>query len=284
MAAKYIDAMGFTRLNRPAATEVGASEARVADAGNPEAERLPRRRGWPSLCAVCHGWGTQRVCADCVQRFAAPVPRCTGCALQVPAGVARCGACLTDPPPFEHSVAAVDYAYPWDSLITHFKFHAALDLAPALAHGLADAVLRSDAVGHVNPPSPRQPALQPPLLLPVPLSDARLRERGYNQAWELARRVARLLRYPADARLLLRVRDTPHQLAFPPAERAGNVRAAFAVEPRRSAELRGRRVALIDDVMTTGATAAEITRVLLQAGAAQVQVWAVARTPRPGDA
>ena len=242
---------------------------------------MPKQRGWPSLCAVCNGWGTQRVCADCLMRFAAAVPRCTGCALQVPAGVARCGACLTDPLPFERSVAAVDYAYPWDSLITHFKFHGALDLAPALARGLADAVDRSDAARGVDTASPLQP---PSLLLPVPLSDARLRERGYNQAWELARRMARLLRCPADARLLLRVRDTPHQLAFPPAQRAGNVRAAFAVEPRRSAELRGRSVALVDDVMTTGATAAEIARVLLQAGAAQVQVWAVARTPRPGDA
>ena len=280
MAAKYIDVVWFTRLNRPASSDAGARHAGIADADSPDAGRLPRRTGWPSLCVVCHGWGTQRVCADCVQRFAPVVPRCTGCALQVPASVARCGACLTDPLPFERSVAAVDYAYPWDSLITHFKFHGALDLAPALAQGLADAVLHSDVVQHLD----TAPALQRPLLLPVPLSDARLCERGYNQAWELARRVARRLRCPADARLLLRVRDTPHQLAFPPAERAGNVRAAFAVEPRRSAELRGRRVALVDDVMTTGATAAEIARVLLQAGAAQVQVWTVARTPRPGDA
>ena len=276
MAAKYIDAVWFTRLNCSDMHSTGA-----ADAGILDLKSLPKRRGWPSLCAVCHGWGTQRVCADCVMRFAVAVPRCTGCALQVPAGVARCGACLTDPLPFERSVAAVDYAYPWDSLISHFKFHGALDLAPALAHGLADAVDRSDAARRIDTASPLQP---PSLLLPVPLSDARLRERGYNQAWELARRVARLLRCPADARLLLRVRDTPHQLAFPPAQRAGNVRAAFAVEPRRSAELRGRSVALVDDVMTTGATAAEIARVLLQAGAAQVQVWAVARTPRPGGA
>ena len=280
MAAKYIEAVWFTRLNRSAALDAGVPDAAAADAGCAAAEKPPAPTGLPSLCAVCHGWGTQRVCADCVQRFAPVVPRCTGCALQVPAVVSRCGACLADPLPFERSVAAVDYAYPWDSLITHFKFHGALDLAPALANRLADAVLRSDAVRQIDTASPQHSTL----LLPVPLSDARLRERGYNQAWELARRVARRLRCPADARLLLRVRDTPHQLAFPPAERAGNVRAAFAIEPRRRAELRGRRVALIDDVMTTGATAAEIARVLLQAGAAQVQVWTLARTPRPGDA
>ena len=222
----------------------------------------------PSLCAVCRGWGVQRVCADCVQRFVREVARCQRCALQVPEGVAVCGACQADPPPFARTLAGVDYAHPWDGLITHFKFHAALDLAPALSQRLLEAFRRS------------QMAL-PTLLLPVPLSGARLRERGHNQAWELARRLGRALPCRADAHLLLRVKDTPHQLAFPPDQRAGNVRAAFAVEPRRITELRGRSVTLVDDVMTTGATVAEATRTLLQAGASEVHVWVVARTPRP---
>ena len=256
MAGKYIDAVFFTRS---------------LDAGLRSAADWRSRPHWPSLCAVCHGWGARRVCADCVLRFAADVPRCTRCALRVPIGVDLCGACLGDPPPFERSVAAVDYAYPWDSLITRFKFHAAPDLAPALAQCLADGVARGAAP-------------QPSLLLPEPLSDARLRERGYNQAWELARRLDRRLRCPADARLLLRVKDTPHQIDLPPEQRAGNVRGAFAIQPLRIAELRGRVVTLVDDVMTTGATAAEIARVLLLlAGAAQVQVWSVARTPRRGE-
>ena len=229
--------------------------------------RLPRP---PSLCAVCHGWGSQRVCAACVARFAPTQPRCQRCALRVPMGVATCGACLADPPPFERTLAAVDYAHPWDGLITHFKFHAALDLAPALAQRLVDAMRASEAP-------------VPTLLLPVPLSTARLRERGCNQAWELVKHLRHPLHCRADAALLLRVRDTPHQLERPLDERAANVRAAFAVEPRRVAELRGQTVTLVDDVMTTGATAAEISRVLLQAGAAQVHVWVVARTPRPGD-
>ncbi|MEO6030695.1 MAG: ComF family protein [Burkholderiaceae bacterium] len=231
---------------------------------------LVSRLHLPSVCAVCHGWGAQRVCATCSDRFAPRIARCERCALAVPGGVRLCGACLTDPPPFERSVAALDYAPPWSELIARFKFQAALDLAPVLAQRLADAV-RLAAGSNAE------------LILPVPLSPERLRERGYNQAWELARRVARELRVPADAHLLLRVRDTPHQLAFAPAQRAGNVRAAFAVEPLRRAELAGRRVALVDDVMTSGATAAEIAHVLLQAGAAQVQVWVVARTPRPAE-
>jgi ComF family protein len=224
----------------------------------------------PTQCAVCRGWARERICAACRERFAPPVPRCTRCALRVPAGVPVCGACLKAPPPCDSALAALDYGHPWDRLIGHFKFDAALDLAQPFARSLADAWRASGRAG-------------PGLLLPVPLAAERLRERGYNQSWQIARRLARLLHCAADARLLLRIKNTPHQLAFPPEQRAANVQGAFAVEPTRRAELRGRRVTVIDDVMTTGATAAEITRVLRQAGAAEVQVWVVARTPAPGD-
>jgi ComF family protein len=201
-------------------------------------------------------------------RFVPEVARCTRCAIAVPAGQDTCGACLRDPPPFARAVAAFDYAPPWDHLIARFKFHAALDLAPVFADRLVAAA---------------RPGPAPALLLPVPLSEARLRERGYNQAWELARRVGKTLKVRADAKLLLRIRDTPHQVALPIERRAGNVRGAFAIEPRRRAELDGLDVALVDDVMTTGATAGEAARVLLAAGAASVQAWVIARTPRPGS-
>jgi ComF family protein len=219
----------------------------------------------PGQCGVCRGWSTSRICQPCLTRFAPAVPRCTRCALGVPAGQPLCGVCLREPPPYARTVAAFDYVPPWDHLIARFKFHAALDLAPVFVQHLVA--------------TPRQET--PTLLLPIPLSEERLRERGYNQAWELARRLARAMHVRAAARLLLRVRDTPHQMALPLERRAGNVRGAFAIEPRRRAELDGQAVALVDDVMTTGATAAEAARVLLQAGAAQVQVWVVARTPRP---
>ncbi len=201
-------------------------------------------------------------------RFAPAVVRCTRCAIEVPGGQALCGACLREPPPFARTVAAFDYVPPWDHLIARFKFHAALDLAPVFADGLVAAA--------------RPGLAAPTLLLPVPLSEERLRERGYNQAWELARRAGGILRVRADARLLLRIRDTPHQIALPIERRAANVRGAFAIEPRRRAALGGQDVALVDDVMTTGATVAEAARVLLAAGAASVQVWVLARTPRPG--
>ena len=228
-------------------------------------------RRWPSLCAACRGWGAGRVCADCRARFAPVVPRCRRCALQLPAGVEICGDCVAAPPPFDAAFARVDYAYPWDRLIPAFKFHAALDLAPMLAEAIVEACTgRAADAGE-------------PLILPVPLGEARLRERGFNQAWELARRLVPRLGGRAEPSLLLRLRDTPHQLALPPAERASNVRGVFAVEPQRRGEIAGRTVAVVDDVMTTGSTAAEIARTLRQAGAARVEVWVVARTPRPAD-
>jgi ComF family protein len=169
---------------------------------------------------------------------------------------------------FDAALACVDYGAPWDGLVTAFKFHEALDLAPVFANAMVKAA-------EAEP--------RPDLVLPVPLASGRLRERGYNQAWELARRIAPQLGARSEAALLLRLRETSHQLSLPTAARTGNVRGAFALEPHRRGEIAGRAIAVVDDVMTTGSTAAEIASVLKQAGAGHVSVWVFARTPRPGD-
>lgn len=239
--------------------------ARLVKAFSSPLQRLPTQ------CALCRDWSRARLCEACIERFCVPRPRCERCAIAVPPGVSVCGACTRQPPPFARAIAAVDYVAPWDDLVRRFKFDAALDLADVLARRMLDAVEHSRAQ-------------RPDWLLPVPLADERLRERGYNQAWELARRIARALPCASDARLLLRLKNSPHQLSLPPAERAANVRGAFAVEPRRRHALRDRHVAVLDDVMTTGATLAEVARSLLQSGAASVQVWVLARTPRPEGA
>ncbi|HZW75050.1 MAG TPA: ComF family protein [Caldimonas sp.] len=225
----------------------------------------------PSVCAVCRGWGRGRVCAACLGRFAARTTRCTRCALPLPLPATVCGTCTREPPPFDAALAAVDYASPWDRLVTAFKFHDAVDLARPFARAIAFAERARGA--------PR-----PSLVVPVPLAPTRLRGRGYNQAWEIARRVARLLGIAADPALVLRLRETVHQLALPPLARSGNVAGAFAVEPRRRHELAGRTVAIVDDVMTTASTAAEVARIVKQAGASRVEVWVFARTPRPEEA
>lgn len=220
----------------------------------------------PTQCAVCHGWSMRRVCADCVQRHAAFRPRCSACAIGVTAGVPRCGACITAPLPFAQAVAAVDYGFPWSGLVTALKFHAALDLCDGFAQ------LLTDAVRHIAAPLPQ-------LVLPVPLGAERQAERGMNQSWELARRVAARLQLRSHAALLTRRVETPHLADLPRDERARAIRGAFALAPGATASLRGTHVALVDDVMTTGATAAEAARTMLDGGAASIQLWVFARTP-----
>jgi ComF family protein len=234
--------------------------------GHGQLSILTRMFSLPTQCAVCRAWSTRRLCTDCLQRHAQTVPRCSGCAIAVPAGATRCGRCITTPLPFAHAVAAVDYGFPWSGLVSAFKFHAALDLSTVLSELLADAV-RASAV-------PR-----PQWVTPVPLGRDRLAERGMNQAWELARRAARHLQLRAHAALLMRRVETPHLADLPRDERARAIRGAFALAPRAAIAIRGQNVALVDDVMTTGATAAEAARTLLDGGAASVQLWVFARTP-----
>jgi ComF family protein len=224
----------------------------------------------PGLCAVCRQWGLARVCQICVARFAPAATRCRRCAIRVVFDEHPCGACLRQPPPFDSALTAVDYLFPWAGLIAQLKFNEALDLCSVLTDLLSRA-------------QRRRGLRLPDLLLPVPLGEERLRIRGFNQSWELARRLGKSLGCATDPRLLLRTRDTPHQLAVPPGQRHQNVQGAFAVEPLRRNALQGKSVALIDDVMTTGATVQELARVVRQSGASEVQVWVLARTPLPGS-
>jgi ComF family protein len=162
-------------------------------------------------------------------------------------------------------MAAVSYGPPWNWLINDFKFRNALDLADSLATLLLQS-------------QPPQTDMPPSLMVPVPLNAYRLRERGYNQSWELAHRCARRLGCQADSALLIRIKDTSRQASLSREQRATNMRGAFAVEPTRRSEIRGRAITLVDDVMTTQATAGEAARTLLAAGALSVRVWVIART------
>ena len=228
----------------------------------PLIERASRRL--PARCTVCHAWPSQVVCNACVARFAQPVPRCATCALPVPAGIQQCGACLKDPPPLDACLAAVAYDWPWADCVTQFKFGARPDWAGTLA-----TVLRSTPWV--------EPALeQAELVLPMPLARERLAERGFNQALLLARHLAP---DKTDAALLLRTRHTAAQSELTRAERLRNVQGAFAVEPLRAHELRGCRVVLVDDVMTTGASLHAAAAALRQAGAAHITALVLARTP-----
>lgn len=228
-------------------------------------------------CEVCRSWGPGALCSDCQARHAVAKVRCSGCGLPRPdldpdsdhgtATTWRCGICATQPPPWDRLCCGADYAHPWDRLVAGLKFAGRVELAALLASQLQRAIDHSGAV----------PA--PDLLVPVPLSSTRLAERGFNQAWEIARRLARLRGLEARADVLLRPVDTAHQAGLPRAQRATNLHGTFMVDPAWRERLTGRHVAVLDDVFTTGATAAEATRALRHAGVREVSVWAVTRTP-----
>ncbi|HEY2257798.1 MAG TPA: ComF family protein [Variovorax sp.] len=220
----------------------------------------------PSQCAVCRAWPAQPVCEACVARFAAPVPRCRRCALPMANGMALCDDCLRQPPPLDACLAACDYAWPWPEAIAAFKFRGDAGRAGPLA-----TLLRSAPWV--------EPALeQAELVLPMPLAAQRLRERGFNQAWELARR---LEPRKADATLLLRTRETEAQSGLARKERLRNLRGAFALDPLRAPAVYGRHLVLVDDVMTSGASLFAAAQVLREAGAAHITALVLARTPLP---
>ncbi|MDE2401527.1 MAG: ComF family protein [Burkholderiales bacterium] len=185
-------------------------------------------------------------------------------------GQSRCLACEDYPPEFDRAIAAVDYSAPWSELIARFKFQGDSALAKPLA-----ALIASRLSGH---PKKRG---QPQLIIPTPLSSTRLRERGYNQCGLLAQQLSRRLNTPTLPFALRRVKDTPRMMTLQADERRQQIRNAFEVSTEYRRQLAGRHVAVVDDVLTTGATVNEITQTLKNAGVRSVAVWVIARTPAP---
>jgi ComF family protein len=209
-------------------------------------------------CFLCRGKADALLCAPCD----ADLPRlgqelCPRCALASPGG-ALCGRCLTQPPAYDATHAAFAYDFPADALIQALKFRGELALAPFLGDRLSKCV----SIERIA------------CVVPVPLSAPRLRSRGYNQALEIARRVSASTGARLAPELCERSRDTATQMDLPLEERAKNVRGAFHCPGIVSGT-----VAVLDDVMTTGATLDEVASTLKRAGAARVVNWVVARTP-----
>ena len=228
--------------------------------------RLLATQAWPGCCAICRAWPARTICENCSRRFVPELVRCECCALPVPAGVTRCGACLLAPPPLDRCLAAVPWAWPWAGLVSRLKFRQEVGLAEPLAALLIRAPGVAVTLGRAH------------WVLPIPLAPQRLAERGYNPALLLARALQRE-RCPVN--WLLRVRDTPPQRGLTRSERMKNVRAAFALAPEGAQAMRDRRVVLVDDVMTTGATLHEAARTLRAAGVREITALVLARTDAP---
>jgi ComF family protein len=205
-------------------------------------------------CFICRGAARAPLCEDCdadLPRLRQPL--CPRCALASLAG-AICGRCLSQPPHYDATFAALGYAFPADALVHALKFRGELALAPFLASLLSEKTSASGV----------------DCVVPVPLSTARLRERGYNQAVEIARHLGGRLEIESCSR----ERDAPPQAGLDREARQRNVRGAF----RCNRSFAGERVAVVDDVMTTGATLDALARALKDAGAASVVNWVVCRT------
>ncbi|MFC0398147.1 ComF family protein [Paraburkholderia rhizosphaerae] len=227
----------------------------------------------PNLCTLCGNMSQKTLCDGCDAAYWNEARlRCAVCAFPLTGssrriGAARyqCAACRADPPPFDATFALADYRAPLDALALGLKFRARLMLAREFATRLA--ALADDALGHSH---------RPDIVAPVPLAPGRLIERGYNQAWEIARPFGKALHVPADATLIRRVVETVPQSTLDLNARRQNVGHAFAVAKR----LDGLHVALVDDVMTTGATLEALARALKAAGARRVTNFVVLRTPK----
>ena len=207
--------------------------------GQPSAERL--------LCSPCR---------DSLQQLSKP--RCPLCALPAPAA-GTCGECLKRQPHFDATFGSLVYGFPVDRLIQALKYTHRLPVANYLAMLMLEADV---ATGD--------------LMIPVPLSGTRLRERGFNQAVEIARPLAKRLGLPLIVDSCLRITDTAPQASLPWKERRKNIRDAFECR----IDLSGKHVIAVDDVMTTGATLDEFAQTLKKHGAASVTNWVAARTLR----
>lgn len=217
----------------------------------------------PSQCAVCHAWPSRPICDACVQRFGQPVPRCHTCALPLLANLRQCGACVVKPPPIDQVLAAVSYDFPWSSLMTQFKFGEQTGWSRSLAMLMRSAPWVEPALESAD------------WLLPMPLSRLRLLDRGFNQALLLARA---LEPDKVRASILLRVKETQPQSSLPRKERLLAVQGAYAVEPECLRQVQGKRIVLVDDVMTTGASLHAAASVLRRAGATHIAAIVFART------
>jgi ComF family protein len=225
---------------------------------------------YPPTCLLCGDPGCDGVdlCLSCREALPFISRACPRCALPVAAAEPQlCNACRTNPPAFHAAFAPLRYEEPVGHLVRSLKFAARYPAARLLG-----TLLSEQLAGRAD---------QPEAILPVPLHAARYRERGYNQAIEIARTASRRLGVPLDLDACRRVRATSAQAQLAAVERRKNLRGAFAV---RAAELPYGHVAILDDVVTTGSTVNELARTLRAAGVARVDVWACARAGRASGA
>ncbi len=213
------------------------------------------------LCGLCSDSGS--LCHPCREELPRSSQSCRQCALScIRSDVMLCGACLRRPPAWNEALAALVYEYPVDQLVQQFKFQRSLACGQLLADEMVLFVNQSGTV-------------LPDVLIPVPLHFTRRFWRGFNQAEFLARRLGSRYKIPVLVNQLQRTRRTSAQSGLDRRARKKNIRGAFSCR-----QLPNARVALVDDVLTTGTTLAECARAVRAAGASNIAVWVAARVPK----
>lgn len=224
----------------------------------------------PATCILCGNAShrEQDLCLACYQDLPIPKNACRLCAIALPSGAyaLTCGPCLQQTRPFDAAYALFDYQAPIDRLLLELKFNQALVNARVLGELMAEKMLTS---WYNTKPLPE-------VIIPVSLHPARLKERGYNQAAEIARPIANFYQLPINIQACQRIKPTAPQAMLPANERENNVKQAFKTQTRFD----GQYIAVIDDVMTTGHTMHEFCQLLKDAGARRIDVWCCAR-PHP---
>ena len=222
----------------------------------------------PSQCAICGRWPGPRICTDCHRRWGAEQQRCRRCALPLQARTGICGACLKQPPSLQRCTAVLDYGYPWQGLITRYKFDGDLGLVHSLARLMS---------AH---PETLQCLQDCDALLPMPSSAQRIRERGFDHMALLAKVLARqsACRVPLLTQVVQRQHvELPQHNASRP-QRLRQLRGVFSLQDSAAAQVTGQHLLVLDDVMTTGATLDALAQCLHKAGAASVSALVLART------
>lgn len=232
----------------------------------PVLERTANRILAGRSCVFCGLKSIQSICDCCQDAIKPKTNNCYQCGKGITTNIPKqkCGDCLKQPKAYNRLISACHYDFPVNRAISQFKFNRQLHLGKALSDLLADTILMAYA-------SNDEPL--PELILPIPLHQKRLAERSFNQSQLTAKQVAQKLQIPIANNLLRRIKNTPHQIGLKAIERRKNLKNAFDLKQELP-----KHIALIDDVVTTGTTITEASKLCLKHGVEKIDIWCLAKT------
>ena len=218
------------------------------------------------LCASSDA-NSQGICVACLADLPwYPQTSCPQCGLASNGMV--CGSCLNSQPDFDATKAVFLYAYPVDAMMLRYKYGNMLNLGDTFGEFLAEKIVLENHFKNID------------LIIPMPMHPQRLKERGFNQALEIAKVLTKNCKEKLDYNSVERQTLTPPQASLPLKARVKNIKGAFKVNANKLDKFQGKRIAITDDVMTTGASLSELAKILKKAGASHVECWVIARTLR----